>query len=120
MFHFYETFLGAYNQKLREQRGVYYTPQPVVDYMVRSVDTLLKTVLGKPDGLADKDTLILDPATGTATFLRRVIDQIHQHVTAGGNAGLWPQYVKERLLPRVFGFELMMAPYTVAHLKLAL
>ena len=120
VFHFYETFLGAYNQKLREQRGVYYTPQPVVDFMVRSVDSLLKTVLAKPDGLADKDTLILDPATGTATFLRRVIDQIHQHVTAGGNDGLWPQYVKERLLPRVFGFELMMAPYTVAHLKLAL
>lgn len=120
VFHFYETFLGAYNQKLREQRGVYYTPQPVVDFMVRSVDTLLKTMLDKPDGLADKDTLILDPATGTATFLRRVIDQIHQHVTAGGNDGLWPQYVKERLLPRIFGFELMMAPYTVAHLKLAL
>ena len=77
VFHFYETFLGAYNQKLREQRGVYYTPQPVVDFMVRSVDTLLKTALGKPDGLADKDTLILDPATGTATFLRRVIDQIY-------------------------------------------
>ncbi len=120
VFHFYETFLGAYNHKLREQRGVYYTPQPVVDFMVRSVDALLKAVLAKPDGLADKDTLILDPATGTATFLRRVIDQIHQHVTAGGNDGLWPQYVKERLLPRVFGFELMMAPYTVAHLKLAL
>jgi len=120
VFHFYETFLGAYNQKLREQRGVYYTPQPVVDFMVRSVDTLLKTALGKPDGLADKDTLILDPATGTATFLRRVIDQIHSHVTVGGNDGLWPQYVKERLLPRIFGFELMMAPYTVAHLKLAL
>ena len=120
VFHFYETFLGAYNQKLREQRGVYYTPQPVVDFMVRSVDTLLKTELGKPDGLADKDTLILDPATGTATFLRRVIDQIHQHVTRHGNDGLWPQYVKERLLPRIFGFELMMAPYTVAHLKLAL
>ena len=120
VFHFYETFLGAYNQKLREQRGVYYTPQPVVDFMVRSVDTLLKTELGKPDGLADKDTLILDPATGTATFLRRVIDEIHQHVTRHGNNGLWPQYVKERLLPRIFGFELMMAPYTVAHLKLAL
>ena len=120
VFHFYETFLGAYNQKLREQRGVYYTPQPVVDFMVRSVDTLLKIELGKPDGLADKDTLILDPATGTATFLRRVIDQIHQHVTRHGNDGLWPQYVKERLLPRIFGFELMMAPYTVAHLKLAL
>jgi predicted helicase len=70
--------------------------------------------------LADKDTLILDPATGTATFLRRVIDQIHTHVTAHGNAGVWPQYVRERLLPRIFGFEYMMAPYTVAHLKLAL
>lgn len=120
IFHFYETFLAEYDRALRESRGVYYTPEPVVDFIVRGVDWLLKEKFGKPDGLADKDTLILDPATGTATFLRKVIDQIHAQVTASGNVGMWPQYVRERLLPRIFGFELMMAPYTVAHLKLAL
>lgn len=120
IFHFYETFLAEYDRALRESRGVYYTPEPVVDFIVRGVDWLLKEKFGKPDGLADKDTLILDPATGTATSLRKVIDQIHAQVTASGNVGMWPQYVRERLLPRIFGFELMMAPYTVAHLKLAL
>lgn len=120
IFHFYETFLAEYDRALRESRGVYYTPEPVVDFIVRGVDWLLKEKFGKPDGLADKNTLILDPATGTATFLRKVIDQIHAQVTASGNIGMWPQYVRERLLPRIFGFELMMAPYTVAHLKLAL
>jgi hypothetical protein len=120
VFHFYETFLAAYDQALRAARGVYYTPQPVVDFIVRGVDSLLQSQLGRAEGLANPDTLILDPATGTATFLRRVIEHIHAQVTDGGNLGLWPQYVHERLLPRVFGFELMMAPYTVAHLKLAL
>lgn len=120
VFHFYETFLAAYDPRLREQRGVYYTPEPVVDYIVRSVDALLVQHFGRHQGLADPDTLILDPATGTATFLRRVIEVIHHRVTAQDNTGLWPSYVRERLLPRVFGFELMMAPYTVAHLKLAL
>lgn len=124
VFHFYESFLAEYDRALRESRGVYYTPEPVVDFIVRGVDWLLKEKLGKPDGLADKDTLILDPAAGTATFLRKVIDHVHSAVTGSktghGNAGMWPQYVSERLLPRIFGFELMMAPYTVAHLKLAL
>ena len=120
VFHFYETFLAEYDKKLRESRGVYYTPEPVVDYIVRSVDWLLKEKFGKPEGLADPSALILDPATGTATFLRKVIDVIHQRVVAQGNAGLWPSYVRTQLLPRIFGFELMMAPYTVAHLKLAL
>ena len=120
VFHFYETFLAAYDPHLREQRGVYYTPEPVVDYIVRSVDALLMQHFDRPQGLADPSTLILDPATGTATFLRRVIEAIHQRITAQGNDGVWASYVHECLLPRVFGFELMMAPYTVAHLKLAL
>ena len=120
VFHFYESFLAEYDRALRESRGVYYTPEPVVDFIVRGVDELLKTQLGKPEGLADPGTLILDPATGTATFLRKVIEHIHASVTAGGNTGKWASYVGERLLPRIFGFELMMAPYTVAHLKLAL
>lgn len=142
--HFYETFLAAYDPKMREARGVYYTPEPVVSYIVRSVDHILKTDFGLRDGLADTSTVriteperrtqkdrktrdvhkvqILDPATGTATFLHAVIDQIHGTVVGqtGGNKGLWSGYVKNHLLPRLHGFELLMAPYTVAHMKLGL
>jgi len=137
--HFYETFLAAYDQKMREARGVYYTPEPVVGYIVRSIDELLKRDFGLPEGLAHagKITLkrsraqgkgeesvethrlqILDPATGTGTFLYAVIAKIRERFT--GNAGAWPGYVAEHLLPRLFGFELLMAPYTVAHMKLGL
>jgi predicted helicase len=116
--HFYETFLKAYDPKVREMRGVYYTPEPVVSYIVRSIDYLLKTRFDKPQGLADDNTLILDPATGTATFLYNVINEIHQ--SFGGQEGMWNDYVAEKLLKRLFGFELLMAPYAVAHLKLGL
>ena len=142
--HFYETFLAAYDPKMREARGVYYTPEPVVSYIVRSVDHILKKDFGLRDGLADTSKVrvvdpeqrkakdrktkdvhkvqILDPATGTATFLHAVIDQIHATVVGqtGGNKGMWSGYVKNHLLPRVHGFELLMAPYTVAHMKLGL
>ncbi|MBN1921427.1 MAG: DUF559 domain-containing protein, partial [Anaerolineae bacterium] len=146
--HFYETFLAAYDPRLREARGVYYTPAPVVSFIVRSVDALLKSRFGLPMGLADtakvtvkntdpglrvqgkekqvrrtKDVhrvLVLDPATGTATFLYTVIDFIRSQFMESGNAGLWSSYVREHLLPRLFGFELLMAPYAVAHFKLAL
>jgi predicted helicase len=116
--HFYETFLAAYDPALREKRGVYYTPEPVVGYIVRSVDELLKTRFNKPKGLADEQTLILDPATGTATFIYLII----KHIYAGmaGQLGAWPGYVADHLLKRVFGFELLMAPYAIAHLKLSL
>jgi hypothetical protein len=120
VFHFYERFLFEYDPALRKSRGVYYTPEPVVDYIVRGVDELLQTRFNKPRGLADPSALILDPATGTATFLRKVIDVIHKREVNDGAGGSWPDYVRSKLLPRVFGFELMMAPYTVAHLKLAL
>ena len=116
--HFYETFLSAYNPTLRETRGVYYTPEPVVKYIVRSVDHILKTRFDRPRGLADKDTLILDPALGTGTFLYFVIEQIKERFE--GQRGLWKGYVEEHLLPRIFGFELLMAPYTVAHMNLSL
>jgi hypothetical protein len=116
--HFYETFLTAYDPKVREMRGVYYTPEPVVSYIVRSIDHLLKTRFKKPQGLADENTLILDPATGTATFLYMIINEIYQ--TFGGQEGMWSDYVANKLLPRIFGFELLMAPYAVAHLKLGL
>ncbi|MBM3189520.1 MAG: DNA methyltransferase, partial [Chloroflexi bacterium] len=145
--HFYETFLAAYDPALREARGVYYTPEPVVSYIVRSVDHLLKTRFGCPQGLADASkvvapnydpslkvkgantarktveshkVLILDPACGTGTFLYAVIDHIRAQFMEQGNAGMWPGYVRNDLLPRLFGFELLMAPYAVAHFKLSL
>jgi predicted helicase len=118
--HFYETFLKAYDPKVREMRGVYYTPEPVVSYIVRSIDHLLKDRFNKPQGLADDNTLILDPATGTATFLYMVINEIHHANISKGQQGTWNEYVKDKLLPRIFGFELLMAPYAVAHLKLGL
>jgi predicted helicase len=118
--HFYETFLKAYDPKVREMRGVYYTPEPVVSYIVRSIDHLLKTRFNKPQGLADDKTLILDPAVGTATFLYMVINEIHQAIAGKGQQGLWNNYVADKLLPRIFGFELLMAPYAVAHLKLVI
>lgn len=131
--HFYETFLAAYDPALRETRGVYYTPQPVVSWLVRSVDSVLKQRFGLSQGLADASKIlvqdgeqtisthrvqILDPATGTGAFLAAVIAQIYPAFAA--NQGLWSGYVREHLLPRLYGFELLMAPYTVAHLKLGL
>lgn len=144
--HFYETFLAAYDPKLRETRGVYYTPEPVVSYIVRSVDHILKTDFGLPAGLADASritlpdranrvkrkgskeyklavkeihkVLILDPAVGTGTFLHGVVDHIYESFAR--NKGMWSSYVSEHLLPRLFGFELLMAPYAVAHMKLGL
>ncbi len=134
--HFYETFLAAYDPKLKETRGVYYTPEPVVSYIVRSVDYLLKNDFKLPGGLSDSSkitvrkrgseeaieshkVLILDPATGTGTFLFGTINHIYESLrkTMGG---AWSAYVSKELLPRLFGFELLMAPYTVAHLKLGL
>src|SRR5690606_39178161 len=117
--HFYETFLSEYDPQLREQRGVYYTPEPVVSYIVRSVDHLLRERFGRGQGLADPDTLVLDPATGTGTFLYFVIRHIYETAFAG-QVGIWNQYVQEHLLRRIFGFELLMAPYPVAHMKLGL
>jgi hypothetical protein len=138
--HFYETFLAAYDPDIREMRGVYYTPEPVVSYIVRSLDYLLRTRFGCPEGLADASTiryvrhdeegeereeschrvLILDPACGTGTFLYTVVDLIRGEFVRRGNAGMWSAYVREHLLPRLFGFELMMAPYAMAHLKLGM
>jgi len=136
--HFYETFLAEYDPKMREARGVYYTPEPVVSYIVRSVDHILKNDFDLPSGLADDGTVrckvrneageseleecpkvqILDPAAGTGTFLHRVIREIH--AAFAGNEGLWSGYVSKNLLGRVYGFELLMAPYAVAHMKLGL
>jgi N-6 DNA Methylase len=131
--HFYEPFLAAYNPKLKKNRGVYYTPESVVSYMVRSVDILLKDKFHKPLGLADPDVMILDPATGTGTFLLWIFQLVERRFK--GTDGdvesqrlikerfgemSWTQYVRDHLLPRVAGFELLMAPYAIAHLKLSL
>ena len=134
--HFYEDFLAAYNPLLREMRGVYYTPEPVVSYIVRSVDILLRSQFGLTDGLADTEkvkfdvsgdsneevpkVLILDPAAGTGTFLREVIATIRETIKQKGLSGAWPDYVRQHLLPRLFGFELLMAPYAICHLKLTM
>jgi predicted helicase len=116
--HFYETFLTAYNPSLRETRGVYYTPAPVVDYITGAVDEILETHFGRKQGLADDKTLILDPAVGTASFLYKIVERIQARFSK--NRGMWDSYVGESLLERLFGFEILMAPYAVSHLKLGL
>jgi hypothetical protein len=118
--HFYETFLAEYDPKLRKSCGVYYTPEPIVSFIVRSVDHLLKTKFNKPMGVADPAVLTLDPATGTATFLHADVKLIYERICGHGQYGSWSGYVRDNLLPRIFGFELLMAPYAVAHLKLGL
>lgn len=136
VFYFYEDFLGHYDPALKERRGVYYTPEPVVDFIVRSVHSLLVSDFKLKLGLADRSkiavemedgskvdahrVIVLDPAAGTGTFLASTIELIEGVETADGRGGTWKAYVREHLLPRVFGLELMMAPYTVCHLKLGL
>ncbi len=142
--HFYETFLAEYNPKLRKSRGVWYTPEPVVNFIVRAVDDILKSEFGLSQGLADttKTTIeidtqtkdkrsqsgykkekvevhkvqILDPAAGTGTFLAEVVKQIYKNFE--GQEGIWKDYVDKHLLPRLNGFEILMASYAMAHLKL--
>ncbi len=135
--HFYETFLSEYDPKLRKARGVWYTPEPVVNFIVRAVDDILKTEFGLPQGLADTSKTkiktdvqgklieqevhrvqILDPATGTGTFLAEVVKQIHKRFK--GQQGIWSSYVETHLLPRLNGFELLMASYAMAHLQMDL
>ena len=145
MIHFYEDFLAEYNPQLRKSKGVWYTPQPVVGFIVRAVDEILQREFNLPDGLADysmieKDVAveqshdkrtadgmkhekrrfhrvqILDPATGTGTFLAEVVNQIYDRYR--DQQGIWQQYVEDHLLPRLNGFEILMASYAVAHIKL--
>jgi predicted helicase len=118
--HFYETFLAAYDPGVRQMRGVFYTPEPIVSYIVRSVDHILKTRFDKPWGLADEKVFILDPACGTGTFLYFVVRQICDELAARGQRGVFDAYVSKHLLPRLFGFELLMAPYAVSHMKLGI
>ena len=139
MIHFYEDFLFQYDPEAKKQCGVYYTPQPVVEFIVRAVDDILKNDFQLPTGLADTSKVevtvkemadgddtptfkqemrhrvqVLDPAMGTGTFLAEVVNRIKETQ----QKGMWPLYVDEHLIPRLHGFELMMAPYTIAHLKM--
>ena len=152
--HFYETFLESYDKVNKEKRGVYYTPQPVVKFIVSAVDSILKTEFNLPHGLADDTTIkhtrtlyyekkkkkvkgetvyedvpvttdenvykvqILDPATGTGTFLAETIRKIYSYFV--NQQGIWSQYVDDALIPRLNGFEIMMTPYVMCHLKLDL
>ena len=143
MIHFYEDFLSEYNPKLRKSKGVWYTPLPVVQFIVRAVDEILQRDFHLTMGLADYSKVehevvndqwngkkqadkiikrmdhrvqILDPATGTGTFLAEVVSQIYAKFQ--GMQGMWQSYVEEHLLPRLHGFEILMASYAVAHLKL--
>jgi len=136
--HFYETFLAEYDPKLRKARGVWYTPAPVVSFIVRAVDDILKSEFDLPQGLADTSKTkikvpiqgskklqekevhkvqILDPATGTGTFLAEVVKYIYSK-RFKAMQGAWSGYVDEHLIPRLNGFELLMASYSMAHLKL--
>jgi len=128
---FYEKFLEQYDPQLRELRGVYYTPEPVVSYIVRSVDLLLHSQFNCQDGLADtamttgpsecqQRVILLDPACGTGIFLQAVIKHIRAKFLKTGNVHRWSAYVHEHLLPRLFGFELLMTPYLMAHLNLGM
>jgi type I restriction-modification system DNA methylase subunit len=126
--HFYEDFLKEYDPELRKKLGAFYTPLPVVRFIVRSVDYLLEKDFGLAAGLADTSksangihrVQILDPAVGTGTFISATIRTIYKRLLDGGQKGRWPAYVHHDLLPRLHGFELMMAPYTIAHLKLSM
>src|SRR5665648_814258 len=126
--HFYEDFLKEYDPALRKKMGAYYTPLPVVNFIIRSVDYILQKEFNLPNGLADTSKLpnnkhrvqILDPAVGTGTFISATIRTIYERLKKQGQVGRWPSYVHNDLLPRLHGFELMMAPYTIAHLQLSL
>ena len=141
--HFYEEFLKRYDRKMRANAGAFYTPVPVVDFMVRGVDELLKSRFGLEAGIADRATWqqvservgfhmpegidpdepfvsMVDPATGTGTFLVRWLEQAKRSFSAAEPDGNWRQHLGEVVLPAMHAFELMLAPYTIAHLKLAL
>ncbi|MFZ2147999.1 MAG: type ISP restriction/modification enzyme [Sedimentisphaerales bacterium] len=116
--HFYETFLAAYDPKEREQRGVYYTPQEVVSYIVRSLNIILKDYFDKADGFAADSITVLDPAAGTLTFLAEAAAvTVNEFSVSYGNAGI-TELIKKHVLRNFYAFELMMAPYAIGHLKM--
>lgn len=117
---FYEPFLEAFDPELRKELGVWYTPNEVVTYMVARVDKALRDDLGIEDGLASERVYVLDPCCGTGAFLGAVLKRIEASLEAKGLGGLKGQMVKQAALKRVFGFEIMPAPFVVAHLQVGL
>ncbi len=118
--YFYEPFLEAFDPVLRKQLGVWYTPREIVRYMVARVDTVLREDLGRPDGLADPGVFILDPCCGTGAFLAEVLRTIATTVKEKGAGALLGAKLKEAATHRLFGFEILPAPFVVAHLQLGL
>lgn len=118
IFHFYETFLAEYNPKERERRGVYYTPEPVVSYIVRSLNIILKETFGREDGFATHSVTVLDPAAGTLTFLAEAAKLAVQEFVDKYGEGSKGQFIEDHILQHFFAFELMMAPYAAGHLKM--
>lgn len=117
--YFYEDFLKAYDPAMRKSRGVYYTPPPVVNFIVRAIDDILKGTFGITDGLADHNRVtVLDFATGTGTFLLEVFERIFDTI-GGPDSGRADGIVREHLTKNIYGFEYLIAPYTIAHLKLS-
>jgi predicted helicase len=117
--YFYEDFLKAYDKDTRKSRGVYYTPPPVVNFIVRAVDDILKGTFNIDEGLADHNKVtVLDFAAGTGTFLLEVMQQIFETI-GGPEAGKADAVVREHIIKNLYGFEYLIAPYTIAHLKLS-
>jgi hypothetical protein len=118
--HFYETFLAEYDPAERERRGVYYTPEPVVNYIVRSIHSILKDQFGRPDGLASQGVTLLDPAAGTMTFVAKAAQEAAEEFEQKYGSGAKEALIQDHVLKNFYAFELMMAPYAVGHLKMAL
>jgi len=116
--HFYETFLSTYDPEIRERRGVYYTPEAVVGYIVRSIHSILKTHFDLSDGLASQEVKLLDPAGGTLTFPAAAINLAAKEFTTKYGEGGLHHWIKKHILQDFYAFELMMAPYAIGHLKI--
>jgi predicted helicase len=117
--HFYETFLAEYDPKTRERRGVYYTPEPVVSYIVRSLHAILKERFDRNDGFANESVTVLDPAAGTLTFLAEASKIAVEEFTGKYGEGGRERFIKDHILKNFYAFELMMAPYAIGHLKMS-
>jgi hypothetical protein len=118
--YFYEPFLEAFDPELRKQLGVWYTPPEIVRYMVARVDSVLREELGRPDGLADPDVYVLDPCCGTGAYLAEVLRTIAATLKDRGEEALLGGKLKAAAMERIFGFEILPAPFVVAHLQLGL
>lgn len=118
--YFYETFLAEYDPRRKKSRGVYYTPFPVVSYIVSSINQFLKDKFDKKLGFANEGVTILDPASGTLSFPAQAILKAKEEVDNSQNAGSWLNIVKDHILKDFYAFELLMAPYIIGHLKISL